>query len=257
MSNITAGLTAALMSLGGAAVNRRNLTRKTPTPNSVLFAKDQLLDGAERYINKQSPNNPITSLNYLDTPSNVIEAGVPFYKSDLDAFANYGHDHTGSPSIQMNPNADRVFLGHELGHVAFGQSQAGNLIQELRNNPKLKKALIGASVLGGGAAAALIPGDDDMAQSLAAASVLSIPTLVDEAEASRRGLGIMKEAGMPANMRQRGRLAGAYLSYLGAPLALAASGNLTGNMIDANPSANSQVVVEDPEMYSQTRSTAY
>ena len=256
MSNITAGLTAALMSLGGSAINRRNITRKTPNFTSTVFAKDQLLDGAERYINKQSPNNPITSLNYLDTPSDVINAGVPFYKSDLDAFASYGQTPTGTPSIQINPNADRVFLGHELGHVAFGQSQAGKIIQELRNNPKLKKALIGASVLGGGAAAALIPGDDDMAQSLAAASVLSIPTLVDEAEASRRGLGIMKEAGLPATRGQRGRLAGAYLSYLGAPLALAASGNITGNMLDSDPS--SQVSYEeDPEMYSQTRSTAY
>lgn len=236
MSNITAGLTAALMSLGGAAVNRRNLTRKTPTPNSVLFAKDDLIEGADRYINKHSPNNPLETLAVGYTDPAVIDKGVPFYKSDLDAFADYGHDHiNNAPYVKVNPNADRVFLGHELGHVAFGQSQAGKLIQELRHNPKLKKALIGASVLGGGAAAALIPGDDDMAQSLAAASVLSIPTLVDEAEASRRGLGIMKEAGMPANARQRGRLAGAYLSYLGAPLALAASGNLTGNMIDSDP----------------------
>ncbi len=256
MSNITAGLTAALMSLGGSAVNRRNITRKTPNFTSTVFAKDQLLDGAERYINKQSPNNPLDALALGYTDPATIAHGVPFYKSDLDDFASYGYDHANNaPYVKVNPNADRVFLGHELGHVAFGQSQAGKIIQELRNNPKLKKALIGASVLGGGAAAALIPGDDDMAQSLAAASVLSIPTLVDEAEASRRGLGIMKEAGLPATARQRGRLAGAYLSYLGAPLALAASGNITGNMLDSEPSQVSYE--EDPEMYSQTRSTAY
>ena len=46
--------------------------------------------------------------------------------------------------------------------------------------------------------------------------------LIDEALASKNALAIMNDAGLRANMAQRGRLAGAYMSYL-APVLIAGS----------------------------------
>ena len=66
----------------------------------------------------------------------------------------------------------------------------------------------------------------------AIAAAAASPTLVDEALASKNALAIMNDAGLRANLGQRGRLAGGYLSYL-APVLLAGSvGNAVGNYAD-------------------------
>ena len=45
----------------------------------------------------------------------------------------------------------------------------------------------------------------------------------------------MKDAGMKATTGQRGRLAGALMTYLGPALLAGASGNAVGNMFDEDP----------------------
>ena len=69
------------------------------------------------------------------------------------------------------------------------------------------------------AVAAAVPGDEDVASVTALGALAAAPTLVDEALASKNALAIMKEAGMPATIGQRGRLAGAYGTYLGSAYA--------------------------------------
>jgi hypothetical protein len=105
-------------------------------------------------------------------------------------------------------------------------------VRSARGNKALTRSLAAAAILGSGSTAALTEGDDDLATSVALAYAASAPEIVDEFLASKNGLAIMKEAGMPATMGQRGRLAGAMLSYLGAPLLLGASANLVGNQFD-------------------------
>ena len=71
-----------------------------------------------------------------------------------------------------------------------------------------------------------------MLEGIAIASLLNSPTLVDEALATKNALAIMKDAGMPATMGQRGRLAGGYLSYASIPILAGMTGNLLGNIAD-------------------------
>jgi len=141
-----------------------------------------------------------------------------------------------NPAISINPNADRVYLAHEMGHLASQKTDIGHLVASLRANPKLKNALLGAMVTVPGVAAALEAGDDDMDTSLAMATLASAPTLVDEMLASKNGLAIMDTAGMRASLGQRGKLATGLLSYLAAPLIAGAAGNIVGNQFDADPS---------------------
>ena len=89
-----------------------------------------------------------------------------------------------------------------------------------------------AAVLGAGSTAALTPGDEDMATSVALAYASQLPTILDEVNATRHGLGIMDTAGMRANLGQRGKLASGLLTYLGAPLLLGATANTVGNLVD-------------------------
>ncbi len=134
--------------------------------------------------------------------------------------------------IRINPNADEAFLAHELGHVASKQAGIGKLVRDLRDNPALAKALGQASLGAPLALAALIPGDDDLAPALAASYLAASPELLDEAFATQNALAMMNRAGSRATLGQRGKLAGAYLSYLGAPLAAGLGGQIAGNFAD-------------------------
>lgn len=165
----------------------------------------------------------------------VPEPGV---KGVLDAmsdnkYSNTGHDSiTGQHRVSINPNADEAYLYHELGHIASQQGKLGGLIRGLRDNPKLTKALGKALIAAPIGAAALIPGDDDLAQSVVLAYATQAPELLDEAMASLNGLSMMNRAGSRASLGQRGKMAGAYLSYLGAPLIAGLGGNFAGNLAD-------------------------
>lgn len=149
----------------------------------------------------------------------------------------YGSNHVpeGHPNatkIRINPNADEAFLAHELGHIASKQAGLGKLVRSLRDNPALANVLGKASLGAPLALAALIPGDDDMVPALAASYLAAAPELLDEAFATQNALAMMNRAGSRASLGQRGKLAGAYLSYLGAPLVAGLGGNIAGNYMD-------------------------
>ncbi len=138
--------------------------------------------------------------------------------------------------ILTNPNADEVYLAHELGHSASAQTKVGDKVRRIRDvmasNPKLAMALSGAAGLTPFAAAAMTPGDDDLDEAIVGSLALSSPILIDEALASKNALAIMKDAGRPATAGQKARLAGGYLSYLAAPIATAVMANTLGNQLD-------------------------
>ena len=110
----------------------------------------------------------------------------------------------------------------------------GNIVHQLDNQPAVKKALLGALLLAPGTAAAIEAGDNDMDTSLALGLAAASPTILKESLATKHGLAIMDKAGMRADLGQRGRLAGGLLSYVGAPIAIAAGGNVVGNIFDEN-----------------------
>lgn len=163
--------------------------------------------------------------------------------------------------IQYDPNADKAVLAHEMGHLLAQNRNVENKVNRARHflesnrsfNSMLKTAMgnmpgnvstvlkpyMNSRALLQGSKYALpamlaagIPGDDDVTTALAANLILSAPELLDEAIASKNALGIMKDAGMPATLKQRGRLAGAWGSYLARPLLAALGGNLAGNLVE-------------------------
>ena len=79
---------------------------------------------------------------------------------------------------------------------------------------------------------ALQEGDDDIASGISIAALMASPTLVDEALATKNAFAIMKDAGMPATMGQKGRLAGAYLGYAAGPIISGLAGGGLGNFAD-------------------------
>ena len=158
-------------------------------------------------------------------------------------------------------NQDKAILAHELGHYLTAHSplmkQVVNARHFLGNNPMLRDALdkgisigpIATGPLKGitpnqifktsryalpAAVAGIMPGDDDVAASVAVGLALSSPTLVDEFMATKRGFDLMKEAGQPIPLKSRARMAGAFTSYLANPLLAAFGGNYLGNLVDSN-----------------------
>lgn len=166
-------------------------------------------------------------------------------------------------NIGYSLGTDSAAYAHELGHALAQSGDFGASVNDIRhqlaNMPQLQKALsnamntlpegtaktlapymdarrlmAGSKYLLPAAIAAAIPGDNDVAATLAANIALASPTLLDEALATNRGLAIMEKAGMPATPRQRMRLAGAWGSYLAGPLVASLVGNVAGNAVDAD-----------------------
>ena len=57
--------------------------------------------------------------------------------------------------IRINPNADRAYMAHELGHAAARKTDIGQSLHMARHNKKLTDALYLAAALTGGSTAAL------------------------------------------------------------------------------------------------------
>ena len=213
---------------GSQGLLARDLARTTPSKMSAGAAAEQLGQAAVNRIDQLQPGRKVPL---------KLEPQVPTsFRDALDNPGEYAGNERNALGdgyrIKINPNADRSYLAHELGHIASDQTDIGSLVRSARNNPKMKKALLGSLLLLPGAAAALTPGDDDFATSTALALVANSPTIADEILASKNGLAIMKDAGMQATMGQRGRLAGGLMTYLGAAMLAGASGNYVGNMFD-------------------------
>lgn len=196
------------------------------------------------------------SVDRLQKASGLTDKQVRY---DFDeSVQGYSTKYANKPGykVVLNPKADIINAAHELGHVV---NATGNGIGKyayqahdyLEGDPKLSKALQQATAFAPqlqkyatpaqltkslrafapAAAAGLIDGDNDMAESVLLSLALSSPALIDEALASKNALDIMNKAGTPANGRQVRRLAGSYLNYLAQPLAMAAGGNIIANLL--------------------------
>ena len=180
----------------------------------------------------QGPIQTVVQEPFLNVPESQRQGVLDILGGDDKYARNTKGSDSGQHRVSINPNADEAYLYHELGHIASQQGKLGGLIRGLRDNPKLTKALGKALIAAPIGAAALIPGDDDLAQSVVLAYATQAPELLDEAMASLNGLSMMNRAGSRASLGQRGKMAGAYLSYLGAPLIAGLGGNFAGNLAD-------------------------
>lgn len=227
MDPFITGLGLGGIALAGAGASAPELLRKTPGPTSSGAAEGALLDALDARV-KATTNNPIQGFDISTTKPDDISLSQLF--RDSDKFGSYQNRTSGqNPGVAYNPNADRGLLAHELGHVAFGQTDFGNKLQSVRGNKRLGHALEAAAFLAPAAFAASSEGDGELLGSAALATALAAPTLIDEFEGSRRGLALLSDAGMKATPGQRARMAGGLLSYAARPIAIAAAGVTLGN----------------------------
>lgn len=224
-----------LAQLGINAYNKHELGRTTPAAIPASDNYSSLVDAAVKRAAAIAPEaSPLLVANkeYVPQPGEKLDTSKA--ASVQKAKVKGGRD---ASVININPNIDASYYAHELGHAVSQKNKVGAFVNDARHklnaNPKLGNALKYALAGGlAGTGAALQEGDDDLAGSIALAAALASPTLVDEALASKNALAIMNDAGLKANMAQRGRLAGGFLSYL-APVLIAGSvGNAVGNVAD-------------------------
>ena len=224
-----------LGSLGLDMYNRSEVGRTTPAAIPAKDNYDRLLLAAGNRAKAIAPeSSPLLVANKEYVPQKGEKLDTNKAASVARGQMKDGRE---VHRIQINPNADASYYAHELGHAVSQKNKIGAFVNKarhtLQSNPKLGNAL--AMVLPGATAftgAALQEGDDDLVSSLAIAAAMASPTLIDEALASKNALAIMDDAGMKATAGQRGRLAGAFLSYL-APVLIAGSvGNAAGNWAD-------------------------
>ena len=204
-------------------------TRLTPDRRAAKRSMGRMYDGYEQVAKSQGIEAPgAVRLNQNVPPSDLS------IRDDLSPYASNGIDpNTGDYKIRINPEADEVNLAHELGHVVTRQNPNGKIVRELRDNPKLQTALLGAMMTVPGIASALEEGDDDMDTAMIAALATQAPGIIDETAANINAYGIMNKAGARGmDGRQGRRLAGGYLSYVAAPLLAGAAGNFVGNQFD-------------------------
>lgn len=227
--------------LGLGAYNAAQVGASKPSATPSGEALEQLAEALDKRIEQIAPGRPQPQIGLtMNTPP---EGQSLFSKmKDTQPYASSGRRITGDGhDININPNADRAYFAHELGHVATDQTKVGNLIRSARGNPALARSLGAAALLGAGGTAALIDGDDDIATSIALAYAGSIPAIADEILATKNGLAIMDTAGMRASLGQRGKLAAGLMSYLGAPLLMGATANLVGNQFDEDPRSTGEI----------------
>lgn len=235
--SIPVALTSGIAALGGMASQGRELVRKRPFERSAIHREGQLLDALDRYVKEQAPDRPIKGIDISHAKPEDIT--VRQLLTNADKLGSYQRaTPERNPGYIINPNADESVLAHELGHVAFGQTKFGELVQGLRDtSPSLTKALGAASILAPVGIAAVTPDEDnDLAAGLAVTGLLSAPELIDEFEGSRRASIIMDKTGVPATAGQKARMAGGLISYAARPIALAAAGAVTGNLINQTAS---------------------
>lgn len=212
----------------------RESARTSPATDNAADAAEALGQAAMNRIKKVGIESPRSK-------ALGIKTAVPSSPEEVlrsSAYAQYQRmnrvdtgEHVGG-QVSINPNSARDLLAHEMGHHITDNTKIGHMVANLRHNPKLTNALKGAVIGLPFLQSALQEGDDDAVSGVALAAALSAPTLIDEGLATKNALAIMKDAGMPATAGQRGRLAGAYLSYAAAPLIAGLGGNVVGNVVD-------------------------
>ena len=230
-------LTQAGLTLGALIpqlIGARELGRTRPIMRNAKRAHKALDRGFDKHVDDIKPGKEVLFEVGYNTPTsdNPVEA-IKEAITKSSKFAGSSAPGQG-PNININPNADRAYFAHEMGHIASQQTDIGHLAASLRANPKLATALTGALMTAPGIAAAVQAGDDDLDESIALAALASAPKLADEALATVHGQQIMNKAGLRTSLGQRGKLAGGLLSYLAAPIIAGAGGNIVGNMLDSD-----------------------
>ena len=229
------------------AANAPELLRKTPGESPAAGNEESLIKAAKARALAESSD---AALDYRLAPAQLTgdpQTDIKLLLSNqlaghadsetLARLRNAGAAIPGNPGqdlVMYNPNADASFLAHELGHGVSAKSKVGKQIRNMRSNPKLALAGQLAGMIAPLGVAAAIPGDEDLGASMAVAYGALAPTLIDEALATKNGLAIMRDAGMPANRKQKARMAAAYLSYATAPLFGGLMLNKAGNIVDKN-----------------------
>lgn len=251
MDPILAFLAMSAGHLGHSALTVNDLSQKKPTKDSANASAAKYEDTRQKIINdRMTPNDLRYPLGYSP---NTPEAGDKLYHNMQKALDYGSHVRAyplksdGSPDrstnpryarININPNTHAEILAHEIGHDLSSRTRLGKVVRDMRdsgpmpNNRKLQLALATAAGLSPLVNSSLQEGDDDLAIGLALATAGAAPSLVDEALATKEGLNLMKQAGKPADLGQRGRLAGAYLTYLAKPILAATGGWALGSAID-------------------------
>ncbi len=217
------------------AALQRETMRKKPFEQSLGGGPDApsadaiaLMEQLDKRAVASGSQEPSVDVRYTDPSVDK--------RSRMAANTKLGHPETGEVfdnqyRVYINPNTDKSFFAHELGHIASDRTKVGNMVRTLRDNPYLKNALITAGALGGGAVAFTQEGTDDVDEAIALSLLAATPTLADEAFATQQGLGMLKSAGMQATPGQKLRLAGGYLSYVASPVIAALGSNFAGNLI--------------------------
>lgn len=209
-----------------------DLGRIRPTPKSGKYAERKLAKGFDKHIDDIKPGAKVEPT----ISENVPKTKDPYegYRMALDDSNRYASSSVvgKDPLVSINPNADRVYYAHELGHLAAQQTDVGRFINQMRQNPKLAQAAGIALMTIPGVAAAIEEGDNDLDTSIALAALTSAPVLADESLATINAQQIMDKAGLRTSLGQRGKMAAGLLSYLAAPVIAGAAGNVVGNMLD-------------------------
>lgn len=216
--------------------NTRALGMTTPDMYPAKSSMEDLGRAAIARAANIAPNSsPLTLINKEYIPTKDEPVDLTKAASVAKILSKDGSKEASV--ISINPNIDRSYYAHELGHAVSQKTKIGAFVNKakksIRDNPKLSKAaMLGIMTAVPAVAAGLQEGDDDVAGSMALAAAIASPTLVDEALASKNALAIMNDAGMRATAGQRGRLAGAYMSYLAPVLMAGGFGTAVGNLAD-------------------------
>lgn len=218
----------------GKALTALDLGRTKPAKNPVSRDMETLGGAYDQYVQKHGSGRktPI-----VEPQLNVPKPGFEGYS---DAYFNsnqYASNNKaeGGYRVRINPNADSSYLAHELGHVAAQQTDVGKFISDMRHNPRLNSALVkgAALTIPAGALAALTDGDEDLSQSVLLSLAASAPTLLDEMNASVKGLQMMDSAGMRSRLPgAAARMAGGLMTYAATPILVAGAANFAGNQFD-------------------------
>jgi len=218
----------------GKALSALDLGRTKPAKNPVSRDMEKLGDAYLKHVDKHGSGRKAPGIDpQLNTPS-------PGFEGYRDAYLNSNKYASNAPipsgyRININPNADSSYLAHELGHVAAQQTDVGKFISDMRHNPRLNNALVkgAALTIPAGTLAALTDGDEDLSQSVLLSLAASTPELLDEMNASVKGLQMMDSAGMRSRIPgAAARMAGGLMTYAATPILVAGAANFAGNQFD-------------------------
>ena len=243
MNPLTIGILGLGTQQAGTAVLAQDVTRDTPHPissgkalpalkeayNTLATKKGVTDEGRPRYLPAKAALHSPRIENATDEQQALFENMRLGNLIDKDA-------RTIDEVVVFNPNGDRAILAHEMGHSLGSKTKIGGAARRaqtyLARNPKLAMAIGLSSYIAAGVAPALIPGDDDALVSAGIMAVAQSPQLIDEFNASREGLALLKQADMRATLPQRAKLAGSYMTYAAQPLFQGAIAAAIGNNFD-------------------------